>query len=388
MHAKGFLHKLLFPAIHKTRLTALSDVVTAAICIKKLNLTALGRELDGIKERSGIQKVNRLLGNKHLLKEQKMISKVVADLLIGSKTHPKIIIDWSKYPNSEDAVLRAALSAEGRALTIYDERHPVKKMGNKKIQTGFLATLKSILPKQCRAIIITDAGFHNDWFKSVVKNGWEYIGRVRGLKKCCSAKEDKFISCKKLFKAATREAKYLGEMTLTKKNPMHAHLYLVAEKLKGRKALTKSGKVSKHKDSKAYSRSYREPWLLASSITGRNAAKRIQQYYKQRMTIEEGFRDMKSSRYGLGLEEGRSKVKTRRNILLLIAMLASLIAWITGMAGERMKLQYQYQSNSIKHRRVVSLFFLGCRLIRKRTRIPTSLFWEIIASLKREAICV
>lgn len=387
MHVQGFLHKILTPVIHKARIKVLSEVVTAAICTKELRLTILGRAIDSdIQERSGIQKVNRLLGNKHLLAEQKAISQAVARLLIGNKKHPKIIVDWSKYPNSGDSILRASLATEGRALTIYEERHPEKKTGNRQVQKKFLRALHSVLPVVCRAIIITDAGFHNDWFKEILKLDWDYIGRIRNIKKYRLETEKTFYPCKSLFRRATNKTRCIGKVILTEGNPLKTNFYLVKNKLKGRKAFTKRGMVKRDKDSKAYSRSYREPWLLASSLQGRNAAKKVKHIYSERMTIEEAFRDLKSSKYGLGLESGKTKRKKRRDILLLIAMLATLIAWIAGKAGETMNLQYQFQSNSIKHRRVISLFYLGCQLIRKRVHMPLSLVWEIAASLKREVV--
>lgn len=359
MHAKGFLHKLLTPVIHKTRVKVLSEVVITATTTKKLTLTALGRAIDlPIQERSGIQKVNRLLGNESLLNDYVHIVIATANLLIGNKKHPKIIVDWTKYPNSEDAVIRAALTMEGRALTLYEERHAIKKMGNRKVQKSFLKALKRILPIDCKPIIVTDAGFHNDWFKEVLKIGWDYVGRVRGMRKYRKLDSKKFIPCSNLFKQATRKVKNLGKMILTKNNPTENYFYLVKGKLKGRKALTKQGKVRRDKDSIAYSRAHREPWLLVSSLNGRNAAKKVERIYSCRMTIEEAFRDLKSSRYGLGLDDSKTKIKKRRDILLLIAMLASLIAWIIGLAGEKMNLQYQFQSNSIKNRRVISLFEL------------------------------
>lgn len=382
MHVKGFLHKLFSPVIHKSRVTALSEVVTAAICTKKLRLTALGRAIDGIQERSGIQKVNRLLGNHHLQDERILISQIIGSLLIGNKHHPEIIVDWTKYPNSEDAVLRAALSTEGRALTIYDERHPIKKMGNGAIQKRFLNTLKKIIP-ECKAVLITDAGFHNEWFKEILKQGWDYVGRIRGQKKY-SMNGKEFYSCKSLYKSATPNIKSLGEMILTRGNPLKNYFYLVRGKRKGRKALTKQGKKRTDRDTKDYSRSHREPWLLVSSLKGRGAAKKVQRIYKQRTTIEEAFRDLKSSQYGLGLDEGKSRKKSRRDILLLIGMLSSLIAWITGRIGEKMKIHYQFQSNSIKHRRVLSLFYLGCQMIRKNIKIPILSIWDAIDSLRKE----
>jgi len=386
MHVKGFLHKLIGSAIHKTRITALSEAVESAINTKILQLSALGRGIEGIQERSGIQKINRLLGNKHLLAEKILIFKLVSRLLIGHKKCPEIIIDWTKYPRSEDAVLRAALAAEGRALTLYEERHPVKKMGNAAIQKNFLATLKKLFP-DTKAIIITDAGFHNNWFKEVLKQDWDYIGRIRGLKKYSSNGKN-FYQCKSLFKKGTCNIKSLGLMNLTVKDPFKANFYIVKGKLKGRKARTKSGKIKIDKDSKNYSRSHREPWLLASSLQGRGAAKKVEKIYKKRTSIEEAFRDLKSSRYGLSLNEGKTIKKSRRDILLLIGMLASLIAWLTGRIGEERKIHYQFQSNSIKHRRVVSLFFLGCQMIRKRISISIGSFLDSIDSLKREPIYV
>ena len=294
--------------------------------------------------------------------------------------------DWSKYPNSSDAIIRAAFATEGRALTLYEERHPVKKMGNKRIQSLFLGTLKDILPPNCKPIIVTDAGFHNDWFKEVLCMGWDYIGRVRGIRKYRHPTKERFMHCKNLFKQATTKPKALGKMVLTKKNPTESYFYIVKKKLKGRKALTKSGKIKRDKDSKSYSRGHREPWLLVSSLKGRHVAHKVVQIYSRRMTIEEAFRDLKSSKYGLGLNEGKTKIKKRRDVLLLIAMLACLIAWFTGIVGEKMKLQYQFQSNSTKSRRVLSLFYLGCQIIKKQIKFSIASLWDIFASLKDEAI--
>ena len=68
--------------------------------------------------------------------------------------------------------------------------------------------------------------------------------------------------------------KNLGQMQLTEGNSLMCHFYLVKLFLKKRKALMKNGKVKRDKDSKAYSRSYREPWLIVSSIKGATAAKK------------------------------------------------------------------------------------------------------------------
>ena len=46
----------------------------------------------------------------------------------------------------------------------------------------------------------------------------------------------------------------------------------------------------------------REPWLLATSLpVTRTLARQVVRLYRLRMSIEEGFRDMKSHQFGLGL---------------------------------------------------------------------------------------
>ena len=87
------------------------------------------------------------------------------------------------------------------------------------------------------------------------------------------------------------------------------------------------------------------------------------------MTIEEGFRDLKSSKYGLSLEDNETINTERLIVWLMLGALTCLYAWIIGFAAEAMNLQRQFQANSIRHRRVLSFFYLGCQIIRKKIEI-------------------
>lgn len=387
MHVRTFLHKTLDSAIHIMRVEALSEVVEGLIHSKRLELTAMGRSLQSsIQERSGIQKVNRLLGNQNLLAECLLIYSRFAHCLIGIKQHPLIIVDWTKYPQSEDAVLRAAVAIEGRAVTVYEERHSVKRVGNHGVHKRFLKKLKEVLPTNCCPVMISDAGFQNPWFREIMRLGWDYVGRIRGIKRCHLAGEKHSVLCKTLFKRADKTMRFLGKATLTETNPLETNLYLMKSRLKGRKKHRRDGKVDKHKDSKAYSRAQREPWLLASSLTGRWAAKRVKEIYRRRMGIEEAFRDLKSSRYGFGLNNSKTRKAKRRDILLLIAALAGLIAWLMGKIAEQLYWHLEFQSNSVKYRRVLSFFYLGCQVIRKRKKIPIGLWNELIKNFPKGVI--
>lgn len=369
MHVKRFLHKLVNKSIHKTKLKNLLIFVETVISTKALKLTHLGRALKGnAQERSSIRRMDRFLANDFFQSEYVIFYKCMAKLLIGSKKNPIIIVDWTKLPNTNHYALRASLAAKGRSLTLYEEVHAKKFEGNRKVHKEFLNQLKDLLLAECCPIIVTDAGFKNPWFKAVVGLGWDYIGRVRGRMHYSDG--DDFQEVKGLFNKATTIPKYLGKKTLTKNNKFITSFYIFKAKLKGRKKLNKNGKVSKDKDSKNHSRSYREPWLLVSSLDGKQFAKKVIDIYKTRMGIEEAFRDLKSPQYGFSFNENKTIRSERLIVWLLLAALASLCAWIAGFNAEEERLHKQFQANSIKHRRVLSYFYLGCQVIRKKIDIP------------------
>lgn len=387
MHQGQFLHKMLSPVMHKKRLNTLIIFVMTLLLSKRLSLTELGREIIlPIQERSGIRRADRFLGNVKLHEEKNGIYKRHIRYLITAHSRPKIIVDWTNVPNTTHNVLRAALVSKGRALTIYEEAHPEKKLGNVKVETKFLISLSQFLPEGCRPIIITDAGFRNPWFIQVLKLGWDFVGRVRGTHKYFDGK--KWLLCKDLLSKATSTARSIDNVLLCKGNTVEAHLFLVKERSKGRAMLTKHGKKKKCKDTKEYRRSANEGWLLASSLNGGNYIKnnRVIKVYKTRMQIEEGIRDLKSSKYGFGLEKANTKHLKRIEILLLIAMLASCIAWLAGCVGEKMKWHYQYQANSVKTRRVLSFFFLGCRLLKRQVDITMDMLDDALLEARRLAI--
>jgi Transposase DDE domain len=377
---KGFLHKMLSAVMHKKRLVTLVILVMTVLKSKNLSLSGLGRAMDlPIKERSGIRRVDRFLGNGKLYKEREIIHEMIIKKAIGSATRPDIIVDWSNIPNTTHHTLRASLVAKGRAITLYEEVHPEKKLGNKKVQTNLLKKLKKLLPIGCRPTIITDAGFHNDWFKEIVKLGWDYLGRIRKGSGKKYFQETEWKDCANLFKKATSTPKYIGKVEFCKKNPITTYLYLFKGKSKRRKSLNRAGKKRQDTDAIDYRKAAREPWLLATSLAmGYCMTKKVVKKYSTRMQIEEGFRDLKSSRYGFGFENAYSKTPARIEILLLVAMLASFIAWLTGYLAEKNGLHLQFQSNTVKNRRVLSLFFLGCQVIRRKIKIPINMLENAI----------
>lgn len=364
MHVEQFLHTLFKNTIHKARISLLERLISGTIKVKKLNLTALGRALEGeIQERSSIFKVDRFFRNAFFRKSenQQAIYKSIVHFLVAKKQRPKIIVDWSKFPNVDYYILRASLATPGRALTLYEEVHPKKKENNAEVHEQFLDTLKTLLPEGCVPIVITDAGFKNPWFKKVIKLGWDYVGRVRGRVKYNDG--NGFKPCHDLHQGAQENLEEsLGEKKLSKKKTLATHFYRYRHKLSGKKKRTKDKKISMNKDSINYGKSYREPWIIVSSLKNNVQVIRM---YKQRMRIEEAFRDMKSSQYGFDLRSNGTLKTERLTIWLLLVALAYLVSWIVGYYAEKAGLHRKFQANTVK-KRVLSFVYLGCQIIRKK----------------------
>ncbi|WP_139101441.1 transposase [Marinomonas spartinae] len=103
---------------------------------------------------------------------------------------------------------------------------------------------------------------------------------------------------------------------------------------------------------------------------GEHFSKRCVNAYKTRMQIEGGFRDMKSSRFGLGFEQNNTRKMDRLKNLILLATLASMILILIGSVVASKGYSYRFQSNSTRSRRVLSYIYLGKRAIHTDLNIP------------------
>ena len=81
------------------------------------------------------------------------------------------------------------------------------------------------------------------------------------------------------------------------------------------------------------------------------------------VSIEESFRDLKSTLFGLSLAFHLTWQVERLQVMLLIASLALMVAWLMGKATELTEQHWQYQANTIRHRKVLSTIFIGLKVI-------------------------
>ena len=368
--------------IHATRLRVLWAAIDAVTRGGRLTLTGIGRTLRSqTTVKHTIKRVDRLLSNPHLHRDRALLSTALIQQMLGPQTCPVIVVDWSDLTTDRRwQVLRAALPVGGRALTLYDEVHPLQKLGNRRVQQAFLRTLQRFLPAGVTPILVTDAGFRSPWFRAVEQLGWTFVGRVRNRDLVRFEHASPWISCKSLYARARVTPKTVGACDLVRSQPFRCRLVVVKEPRKHRIHTSVWGQKIRSGHSRKQAAGHREPWLLATSLALANyQAKQIVAFYRTRMQIEEAFRDMKSAPDGFGLSESRTTQRERWTMLLLIGAIAHLAVWLVGCATIQARGHYQYQANTTRTRLVLSAITLGLHVIQRgRDRLPTSVLWHAL----------
>jgi hypothetical protein len=372
------------PFVHKTRLNCLMNACNTAANNNTLFLTGLGRkDSSNTKTSSNIEKANRLLGNKHLHLERYAFYLIMASRLIPKWMNPWIHVDWSCINATTNLyLLRASISVSGRSIVLWEECHPKKKENNHAVHKQFLKNLKNILPPCDTPIIVTDAGFRAPWFTAVRQMGWHFVGRLRNKNLVLMEGTSNWQLSSDFFKQATGKPTHLGHARLTEKEQVPVHMVLYKGKSKNRHKRNLNQKISSSGKSKRHSKAGKEPWLLVTSLhQARDNPNHIVNIYRQRMRIEENFRDSKDSHYGLGLKNSLTRTPERMAVLLLIAAIATFAAWLTGLVTTFIGKAADFQAHSAKFTRSLSMVYLGREAIKKQLVINESQFFNAFTLL-------
>lgn len=378
--------------IHAVRFAAVVAVAEALVEVGRLSLSALGRGIGGsTAPKHSIKRVDRLLRNRHLWAERWLIfESMIWCVLRGGpwrrhraiRSRPVIVLDWTHTVGDLRALV-AAVPIGGRALTLYFEVHPERRLGNTKVQTRFLRALRDLLPSGCCPVIVSDAGFHGAFFREVRRLGWDFVGRLRGTAKARPVDGGLAVSKDELYARASLVPRTLGTFDLyTCSESVRATLVLIRNRRKpGRKLAPPTSK-----DEREFRKTARDPWLLATSLDAQEASA-IVAIYAMRMQIEETFRDAKNHRFGWSLRHVRTESIERMTILLLLTCLATIAVTLVGHSAERSGFHRSYQANTLA-RRVLSFFVLGTAIVQRADQ-------HILAALKlrpalrhlRDAVC-
>lgn len=339
MHACTVLQKLLRPVLDdldQRNARNLLSAVDALLTGRRLTLMELARHWPGAgRFQAPLKRLDRLLGNAQIQATRNRLYQAAMVWLLRT-AQPVLVVDWSELKSDGRwHLLRAGVVARGRTLTVYEEVHPEHHKNSSRVESAFLQRLHALLPAKARPILVTDAGFRVPWFRAVEALGWHWLGRVRQRIQVKPTDQPlaAWSHCKLLYPQAVSRPRALGRFALTQSKQLICRLVLVKRAARGRIQRTRWGYKRRNAYALKIAQREREPWLLATSCSlSTLPAREIVRLYAQRMQIEQSFRDLKSHRYGCAFEDTLTRSAGRLQTLLLIQTLATLTAWLEGLA--------------------------------------------------------
>lgn len=343
-----------------------------------LSVTEIGKKLTSKSTvKSKIYAAHTCVNNVKLERNILSIYKGLAHFFWKQATELVVLIDWTGACSKGYHVLQASIVAHGRSIPLYHETHTESEQENASVHNQFLLNLNEVLPRHLAVTIITDAGFHREWFQQVIDLGWDVVGRIYSLYFYQIEGQSDWHAVKDIDFKGIANPLQLGKVKLGKtKKAVSGYLYTYKERL----AKVKRKKRSKYPDvNKAFSQYYRKGWVIFSSIN--KPARFLVMYYKKRMQIEQNFKDIKNEQLGLGLRRNQSVTKTPINMLFFLGILLTIIAWWFGLMLETLNKHLAYQANSIKYKRIRSFVHLGRMAFRHE---PHLLEWNHFLKIMSE----
>jgi len=333
----GFLEGLFGEDLHAKRVLSISLATLGVIHGASLSVHAIGRALAvvrGKKGKHGVKQVDRPLSNAGV-NVWRLFAQWVPYVL-GQREEAVVSLDWTDFDADDHTTLVASLRTKhGRStplvwMTVH--KSALKGMRND-VEDTLPLRLREVIAPEVKVTILADRGFADQALYALLKQlGFEYVVRFRQRITVTSAQGERRTAAEWVPKAG--------------------HL----RKLKGARITTDEAEVAAVVCVKK--KGMKEPWCLATSLEEASGAE-VVKLYAGRFTIEESFRDVKDSRFGMGLSSFSIAEPDRRDRLLLLSALACALLTLLGAAGESLGMERYLKANTSK-RRTYSLFRQGC----------------------------
>jgi hypothetical protein len=313
-----------------------------------LGIHAIGQglaEARGLVTKHAIKQVDRLLSNTGI-KVWSHFAQWVPHV-VGARKEIMVALDWTNFDADGHTTLALNLvTRHGRATPLL--WHTVEQKTLKNKQAGYednlLRRLNETVPEGVVITVLADRGFGSTrLFALMDELNFEYVIRLRGNIHVTNAKGE--TADAKDWVGAGGRARTLRGATVTEQHFKVPTVVCVQAK------------------------DMKEPWILCASdpkATSRSLVK----CYAKRWSIETCFRDHKDWRFGKGLSYVRIRNTARRDRMLLMSAMATVLVTLLGAAGESLGMDRLLKANTSK-KRTHSLFRQGCMWYQLIPNMPT-----------------
>ena len=259
-----------------------------------------------------------------------------------------VAVDWTDIRQYK--VLCGAVPLRGRSIPVLFAAYEKWKLfkSQNALEEGFFRLLKSLCPAHTQVVIIADRGFaRTELARTLQEIGLDYVIRVSG-------------------KVIFLSQRHQGRLD---------HLHLRA----GRRRDLGFGRYRRHKPLWQrvlvyWGKKQKEPWFLVTNLTW--GWQHLVGVFRQRMLIEELFRDEKNLRYGWGLRQLSLSTAQRLEWMLLVLAFAYLLLVLMGLLAAA-RFSPAHWSATTSPKKPTSAFVIG-RYMQHRTRFR---FRELLHTL-------
>lgn len=342
--------------LHAKRVLSLSHATLGVIHSASLAVHTIGRALAmarGLQPRHAIKQVDRLLSNEGI--DVWQLFRQWVPFVLAERTEAVVALDWTDFEPDDQCTLVASLvTSHGRTTPLIWKTHRKSELAGKRNEweDELLSYLRELVPPTVSVTILADRGFGDQKLYELLDHlGFAYVIRFREVIAVIDPATGEARKARDWLSKLGTARQIRGALVTGRKKPVGA---VVCVQRKGMK----------------------DKWCLATSFTEAKATEVIE-LYGRRFTIEEGFRDVKDLRFGMGLSSSRVNSSNRRDRLLLLSALAIALLTLLGSAGEAIGLERQLKANTVK-RRSYSLFNQGCFYYQWMATMPADTFRRLV----------
>lgn len=346
---RKFVNRLWHNRLHGHARKNLTMLSYALLVVKRAVLSELTREIAvPIKFNHRLRRIWRFLTKTTIdyqVASQALLVWVLAAL--KDRKYLEIVLDWTQI--RQDHVLVFSIPYHKRAIPVFWLVTAPDDSFAHKLEEVCLSRFLHAMPPALRSklVLVADRGFAKvEFFQLLQSLGLQYVIRVRD-KVWISHRS--YQSVLRQIPLSAKRVGWLPQATYRQTRGIRLNLLLKYEK--------------------------DDPLYLVSNL---DCAETVLNIYARRMTIEEGFRDIKN---GFLFDRLRLSNPEKVGKMLLVGVVAYLFALIMGSNAERLPRLTQLITTTVKYRsqKLLSVFRIGLIVSTKyqSVKIPLKLVLEV-----------
>lgn len=336
--SETYVKSIFADDLHAKRVLSLCNAVTGVITAGALGVHGIGRGLaaaKGLSERHAIKQVDRIIGNRKLIVDD--LFDLWVPFLLANRRKIIVNLDWTEFDADDHSMLVASLQTKHGRSTALLWKTVVKselKDNRNRHEDELMIRLRQLVPLSVHVTIVADRGFGDQKLYAFLEElDFDYIIRFKGNILVTNSKGESRMAGDWVGKG--------GRMKVIKNAEVTADRYPVTSVIC------------------VQERDMKEPWCVVASDFRLNGSE-IKKRYGKRFSCEETFRDIKDLHFGMGMSWQPIGRPSRRDRMMMIAVIAMALLTMLGEAGERVGLDRQLKTSTRK-RRQLSLFKQGLR---------------------------